>query len=70
LLPGDNFIEGGWSQDAYEELISVMLWALSEEANGALNLRVPEYTWYTRDVAGVHLMKYFEGVIDLETLVD
>ena len=47
-----------------------MLWALSEEANGALNLRVSGAAEYTRDVAGVHLMKYFEGVIDLETLVD
>jgi len=41
LFPGDNFLDGGWSEDSYEEHAAVMNWALSTDSNGALNLRIP-----------------------------
>ena len=41
LFPGDNFLDGGWSEDSYEEHAAVMNWALSTGSNGALNLRIP-----------------------------
>ena len=44
LFPGDNFLDGGWSEDSYEEHAAVMNWALSTESNGALNLRIPVST--------------------------
>jgi hypothetical protein len=69
LSPGQNFLDAGWSQDAYKEHSSVMEWALSEEVNGALNLRIPGLARYTRDVIGGRMGKYIAGEMTLETLM-
>eukprot|EP00977_Amphora_coffeiformis_P029692 scaffold42408_cov176-Amphora_coffeaeformis.AAC.1 len=69
LTPGDNFIRGGWSEVAYNEHSALMQWAFSNEANGAFNMRIPGVISYTRDVAGAHLMRYFNNEQALEDAV-
>uniref|UniRef100_A0A7S2MVN4 Uncharacterized protein n=1 Tax=Helicotheca tamesis TaxID=374047 RepID=A0A7S2MVN4_9STRA len=68
LIPGDNFIDGGWSADAYFEHLQVMTWALSDESNGALNLRIPGLKKYTHDVLGNFMQQYIKGNISVDEL--
>jgi len=70
LVPGDNFLQAGWSQQAYQEHTNVMQWALSTDVNGALNLRIPGVAKYTRDVVGEQMRKYIQGEISLDSLVE
>ena len=70
LAPGDNFIDGGWSMESYEEHASVMFWALGTEANGALNLRIPALARYTRDTVGEQMDLYINDNITLDELSD
>lgn len=69
LRTGKNFLEAGWSSDAYEEHASVMQWALSNDANGALNLRIPGLAKYTRDAVGQAFERYIEGSISIDEVV-
>jgi hypothetical protein len=69
LSPGQNFLDAGWSLEAYQEDTNVVLWALSNHVNGALNLRIPGLVKYTRDVFGVQMNRFIEGSIDLDDLV-
>jgi len=68
LVPGDNFINAGWSKDAYEEHTDMMQWGLLNNVNGALNLRLPGMAKYTRDVVGEGMLKYIGGSITLDAL--
>lgn len=68
LLPGTNFKDAGWSDNAYGEHAAVMIWALSAESNGALNLRIPALAKYTRDTVGELMGKYIEGNITVDEL--
>lgn len=68
LLPGDNFLAGGWSQQAYAEHANVMLWALSDESNGALNLRIPGLQDYTHKTVGKYMSQYIRGQLSLQDL--
>lgn len=70
LTPGDNFIQAGWSRQAYEEHAAVMKWALSNAVNGALNLRIPGLASYTRDVLGVEMKHFIEGSKDVQQFMD
>lgn len=69
LTPGDNFRQAGWSEDSYQEHTSVMQWALSKEANGAFNLRLPSAVRYTSDVAGVLTRQFFDGTLTIDELL-
>jgi hypothetical protein len=69
LSPGDNFIQAGWSKQSYVEHSDVMQWALSKDANGAFNLRLPGSAKYTRDVAGEFTRQFIDGRIDLDELL-
>lgn len=68
LLPGDNFLKAGWSEDAYHEHQSTMLWGSSNTVNAAYNLRIPGLAKYTRDVVGANAKKYFDGSMSLDQL--
>jgi len=70
LAPGDNFIQAGWSQTSYEEHAATMKWALSKEANGVFNLRLPGLATYTFHIFGVLMGKYIEDEISLTELID
>jgi len=70
LSPGDNFIEAGWSQDAYQEHANIMNWALSNEVNGAFNLRLPGAKQYTHDVVGTLMGQFISGEITEDELVE
>lgn len=66
-LGGSNFVEQStWSETAYAEHRSVMLWGLSKESNGASTLRLPGSTEYTVQVAGDAL----RGVLTSGATVD
>jgi hypothetical protein len=66
LSPGDNFIQAGWSKQSYVEHSDVMHWALSKDANGAFNLRLPGSAKYTRDVTGGLARQFIDGHIALD----
>lgn len=68
LFPGDNFIDAGWSYEAYSEYAFVMQWALSTEVNGAMNLRLPGLVEYTRDAVGEHMSSYIQDKLTLSEL--
>jgi hypothetical protein len=51
-------LQAGWSQQSYQEHADIMQWALSDEVNGAFNIRIPGAIKYTRDVVGVQIIKY------------
>ena len=70
LLPGDNFLKGGWSQAAYEEHAAIQQWMFSNDVNGALNLRIPGISSYTRDVVGEEMFKFVNDEQSLDSLVD
>ena len=70
LAPGDNFIEAGWSQEAYQEHAAIMQWALSKNVNGVFNLRLPGLARYTHEVFGILMGKYIEDEITLDDLID
>ena len=70
LNKGSNFLEGGWSQSAYEEHRSTQQWALSQDVNGAYNIRLPGVTRYTRDGVGNRMKRYFNDEMDLSTLLE
>ena len=70
LLPGDNFFQAGWTNTAYQEHVAMMQWGLSNEVNGAMNLRIPGAAKYTRDKVGVPMSKYIAGDITLEEFRD
>ena len=69
LFPGDNFLDGGWSEDSYEEHAAVMNWALSTESNGALNLRIPVSTILLVDIVCLRSIESFQLRIPGEYLV-
>ena len=70
LSPGDNFIEGGWSRDAYQEHANIMNWALSNEVNGAFNLRLPGAKQYTHEIVGTLMGQFISGEITEDELVE
>ena len=70
LTPGENFLEAGWSEQAYHEHASVMQWALSTNVNGAFNLRIPGLVKYTRDSVGEGMKDFNSGSIDIDRLVE
>lgn len=67
--PGDNFINGGWPKEAYEEHAAIQLWANSNQANAALNLRIPGIAKYTRDVVGEEMYRFIDGEIEMDELM-
>lgn len=69
MQSGESFTDAGWSLDAYEEHAAVMEWALSNDANGALNLRIPGLAKYTRDAVGKSMERYIAGSISIDELV-
>jgi len=66
----NNFLEAGWSTAAYEEHAAVMTYALSNEVNGAFNLRLPGSSKYTRDALGERMQKFIQGSLSLDELVE
>lgn len=69
LLPGDNFLRSGWSEQAYNEHQNIMHWALSNNANSAYNLRIPGLAKYTRDVVGDSAMSFIKGEVTADQLL-
>ena len=69
LSPGDNFIAAGWSPDSYQEHANIMNWALSNEANGAFNLRLPGAKQYTHEVLGTLMGQFINEEITEDDLV-
>jgi len=67
--PGENFLEAGWSQQAFEEHKAVQEWAFSAEVNGAFNLRLPGIAAYTVDVVGELWTSFVEDEITLGQFV-
>ena len=63
-----NFKQGGWSYDAWNEHQKVMLWALGNDVNSALTLRLPGVLTYTRDDILDKLQEYMSGSISMEEL--
>lgn len=63
-----NFRDGGWSEQSFREHKSVMEWALGNDVNSALTLRLPGVLAYTRDVMLDGFQQYMEGTIDMEEL--
>ena len=63
-----NFQQGGWSFDAWNEHQKVMLWALGNDVNSALTLRLPGVLTYTRDVILDKFQDYMAGLISMEDL--
>jgi len=63
-----NFQQGGWSYDAWNEHQKVMLWALGNDVNSALTLRLPGVLTYTRDVILDKFQEYMSGSISMEEL--
>jgi hypothetical protein len=70
LVPGDNFIEAGWSKQAYEEHAAIQQWAASASVNAARNLRLPGVAKYTRDIVGGEMSKFISGEITSDDLVE
>jgi hypothetical protein len=70
VVPGDNFIQAGWSRDAYEENRAVSQWALSHDVNGAFNLRLPGMAKYTRDVVGERMKRFIDGDLQIDDLIE
>lgn len=70
LQPGENFIQAGWSENAYNEHSAIMLWALSRDVNGAFNLRLPGLAKYTRDVVGGAMQKFIAGELTIQALIE
>lgn len=68
LSPGRNFLGAGWSVDSYQEHQSIMLWALSNDANGAYNIRLPGVYKYTFEVVGREMQRYIADEISLNSL--
>jgi len=61
-----NFGPGGWSLTAFSEHKRVMEWALGNEVNAALTLRLPGVLTYTRDVVLGKFLEYMSGSTDIE----
>ena len=63
-----NFQQGGWSFDAWKEHQKVMLWALGNDVNSALTLRLPGVLTYTRDAILDKFQDYVAGLISMGDL--
>lgn len=63
-----NYKKVGWSFDAWNEHQKVMLWAMGNDVNSALTLRVPGVLSYTRDVLLPKFMEYMDGTMTIEDL--
>ena len=63
-----NFQQGGWSFDAWNEHQKIMLWALGNDVNSALTLRLPGVLTYSRDVVLDKFQDYMAGLISMEDL--
>ena len=61
-----TYEDGGWSFDAWNEHQKVMLWAMGNDVNSALTLRVPGVLSYTRDVLLPKFLEYMDGTITIE----
>ena len=66
--PGDNFIQAGWSPQAYEEHAAMQQWGLSSEGNGVLNMRLPGVARYTDEVMGTQVKKFIADEINISIL--
>lgn len=65
---GRNFQRGGWSFDSWNEHQKVMLWALGNDVNSALTLRLPGVLTYSRDVVLDKFSEYMEGSISMKDM--
>jgi hypothetical protein len=63
-----NFMKGGWSNIAWNEFQKTMEWALSNNVNSALTLRLPGVLSYTRDVVLNPFQEYMDGLISKENV--
>eukprot|EP00571_Detonula_confervacea_P002410 CAMPEP_0172315400 /NCGR_PEP_ID=MMETSP1058-20130122/25061_1 /TAXON_ID=83371 /ORGANISM="Detonula confervacea, Strain CCMP 353" /LENGTH=1336 /DNA_ID=CAMNT_0013029473 /DNA_START=176 /DNA_END=4186 /DNA_ORIENTATION=+ len=63
-----NFQPGGWSFDAWNEHQKTMHWALGNDVNSALTLRLPGVLTYTRDVVLPKFSQYMESTISMEDM--
>ena len=70
LNEGSNFLDGGWSQNAYQEHRAIQQWALSNDVNGAYNIRLPGVTRYTRDGVGNRMKQYFNDEMNITMLLE
>ena len=61
-----NFQGGGWSYDTWNEHQKVMKWALGNEVNSALTLRLPGVLKYTRDALLNTFLGYMDGSVSIE----
>jgi len=61
-----NFEGGGWNYDTWNEHQKVMHWALGNDVNSALTLRLPGVLMYTRDVMLPIFQEYVGGAIDID----
>mgnify|MGYP000063307381 CR=1 FL=1 len=68
--PGTNFIQAGWSQDAYEEHANVQRWTVSKDTNSAFNLRLPGLAKYTHEIVGQNIKLYFNDALSLDDLME
>ena len=65
-----NFQGGGWSFDTWNEHQKVMHWALGNDVNSALTLRLPGVLAYTRDVMLPLFQEYVAGTINMKETKD
>ncbi|MGK3739782.1 MAG: hypothetical protein ACI8RD_004615 [Bacillariaceae sp.] len=63
-----NFKNGGWSYDSWNEHQKMMHWALGNDVNSALTLRLPGVLTYTRDVVLGLFQEYMDGLISMEDM--
>lgn len=63
-----NFREGGWSEAAFREHKRTMDWALGNDVNSALTLRLPGVLSYTREVLLDKFLQYMDGAISMTDL--
>ena len=62
------YIEAGYSTVAWKEHMQLMNWALGNEVNSALTLRLPGVLTYTRDVMLPEFTDYMDGKISMEDM--
>jgi flagellar basal body-associated protein FliL len=60
--------DGGWSYDSWNEHQKVMHWALGNDVNSALTLRLPGVLTYTRDVVLGLFQEYTDESISMEDM--
>jgi serine/threonine protein kinase/ABC-type glycerol-3-phosphate transport system substrate-binding protein len=61
-----NFRNGGWSEQSFREHKVVMDWALGNDVNSALTLRLPGVLTYSRDVMLELFQQYMAGEIEMD----